>query len=70
MRFDSYLNKMGQLHYEGVISNFQPQLLRRIGGSLALAAHDAHHVRVEEDAFLWVDMRRLGAERWEEGQRA
>lgn len=70
MLFNQYLTQMGRLYFEGVVSSFHPDLLKRIGGSLALAARDAHHVRVEEDAFLWIDMQRSVDARWQEGHRA
>ena len=65
-----YLDLMRALYFDGITSNFHPDLLRRIGGSLALAARDAHHVRVEEDAFLWLDMRRTGDALWQKSHRA
>ena len=36
MQFSRYLRQMGQLYFEGAISGFHPNLLRRFGGSLAM----------------------------------
>lgn len=68
MEFSRYLGLIGRLYFEGAISNFHPNLLRRFGGSLTLAGQDAQHVRVEENAFLWFDITRNPQELWDTAQ--
>lgn len=70
MEFSEYMGKMGRLYFEGVTSDFSAALLQRLGGSLALAARDAHAVRVEEDALLgFIDLRRSPQQQWQQGMR-
>lgn len=75
--FERYLSQLGRLYIQGVTADVHPNLLRRLGGTLALAGRDAQWIRVEEDAALGViDMRRshddilrIARNRWREHRR-
>ncbi len=70
MSFHHYLNNMQLLYLEGVQSNFHPDLLKKIGGSMVLAAKDAQHVRIEKDKYLgFIDAQRSLNERYNEARR-
>lgn len=57
--FEQYLGLLGRLYVQGVTADVHPNLLRRLGGSLALAGRDAQWIRIEENAALgFIDMRR------------
>ena len=61
--FEQYLTGLGRLYREALGASVEAGLLRRMGGTLALAARDAAAVRVQQDALLGViDMRRSAAE--------
>ncbi len=63
MQIQRYLRLMGRLYFEGARSNFSPELLRRFGGSLAMAARDANHIRIDPDSIL--GMQRRTEDRWQ-----
>jgi hypothetical protein len=61
--FQRYLRSLGRLYVEAVTADVHSDLLRRMGGVLALAGRDSNWIRVEQDAALgFVDMRRSLAE--------
>jgi len=61
--FEQYLGLLGRLYVQGVLSDVHPNLLRRLGGSLALAGRDAEWIRFEEDGLLgFIDIRRSRAD--------
>ena len=62
MQVRQYLRLMGQLYFEGAISDFHPDLLSRFGGSLRMAGMDAEHARVDPASIL--HMERRIADRW------
>ncbi len=63
MTFEQYLAGLGRLYVQGVTSDVHPNLLRRLGGSLALAGRDAQWIRFEEDGLLgFIDVRRRRAD--------
>ena len=64
MEFPQYMRLIERLHFEAVTSNFHPNLLRRFGGSLALAGNDMPRVQIEQDAVLYFDMPRHPQEQW------
>ena len=63
MTFEEYLGLLGRLYVQGVTADVHPNLLRRLGGSLALAGRDAQWIRFEEDGALgFIDTRRRPAD--------
>ena len=62
MELSQYLRMMGTMYVQGARSDFHPRLLRRIGGSLAICARDAEHIRIDPDS--WLGMRRTFDDTW------
>ena len=62
MEFKRYLRMMGKLYFEGAISDFHPNLLKRFGGSLAMCAGDVQHIRIDPDS--WFGLERGTQDRW------
>ena len=62
MRFERYLRRLGQVYYEAAISDFHPDLLRRMGGIFRLAGTDAERVRVDHNSVL--GLQRRTQDRW------
>jgi len=57
MQVRQYLRQMGRLYFEGAISDFHPNLLRQFGGSLAMAAQDTQHIRIDPNSWLGIERR-------------
>ena len=53
---------MGRLYFEGGRSSFSSELLQRFGGSLAMAARDVRHIRIDPNSVL--GMQRRIEDRW------
>lgn len=69
MEFPEYLRLIERLYFEAATSNFHPNLLRRFGGSLALAGNDMPRVQIEQDAVLYFDMPRHPQQQWDVARR-
>lgn len=66
MRFQTYLRQVGRVYFEATISDFHPDLLRRMGGIFKLAGNDAQRVRVDHNSIL--GMQRRIQDRWTAGR--
>ncbi len=62
MEFRRYLRLMGKLYFEGAVSDFQPDTLKRFGGSLAICAKDVEHIRFDPNSML--GLQRRMQDRW------
>ena len=62
MQFNRYLRSLGRVYFEAAISDFHPDLLRRMGGIFILAGNDSERVRVDPDSIL--GMQRRIEDRW------
>jgi len=62
MEIRQYLRLMGRLYFEGAVSDFQPDLLKRFGGSLAICAKDVEHIRIDPNSML--GLQRRTQDRW------
>ena len=62
MELRQYLRLMGKLYFEGALSDFQPDSLKRFGGSLAICAKDVEHIRFDPNSIL--GMQRRMQDRW------
>lgn len=52
MEFRRYLGLMGRMYFQGAYSDFDPRLLNRLGGSLAICARDVQHIRIDPASVL------------------
>jgi hypothetical protein len=72
MDFNEYLRQCGFLYVEAVVSGIDGGILRRLGGSIAIAGHHTENLWTQKNAYLgFIDrtreqkeVRPLAAQRW------